>query len=326
MIYNISNRFVNFLLLDKSNININELKKYLGDYITLNKLDKIEVYNNDLTIVLLDKNNSKIKSDAFLIDNHLVYLEEKELYVYIEKNNKNEIIFIKRLLIDLINRFFEKKQGLFLHSSSIVDSNNSTIFIGVKGSGKTTNMLYMLEKGSIGYSSNERTGIINSDGVLLTYGNPARINIRANSLKFNSSLRNKLNGTFDMNKYLEYSNKELPVNCEERLVVSFEEISSKLNVPIVPIAHLNSICNLNYDKNINFKMEKVDYESMKFYIAESIISGVFPQRDKLNNLFATEIINYEALLKNNQINYYNIYQNNTSDNSEKIIKVLRRGY
>ena len=326
MIYNVSNKFVNFLLIDKSNININELKKYLGNYITLNKLEKTEIYNKDLTIVLLDKNNSKIKSNAFLIDNHLVYLEGNELYIFVEKNNKNEIIFIKRLLIDLINRFFEKKQGIFLHSSSIVDSNNSIVFIGDKGSGKTTNMLYMLDKGSISYSSNERTGIIYNNGILLTYGNPARINIRANSLKFNDSLRNKLIGTFDMERYLEYSNMDLPVNCEERLVVSFEDISSKLNVPIVPIAPLNSICNLKYDKNIDFMMEKVDYESMKKDIEKSIITGVFPKRQKLNDLFATENTNYDTLLKNNKVNYYNIYQNNTSDNSEKIIKVLRRGY
>ena len=96
MVYNVSNNFVNFILIDKLDINIAELEKYLGNYIILSKLDKIEIYNNDLTIVLLDKNNSKIKSNAFLIDNHLVYLEGNELYVYIEKNNQNEIIFIKR--------------------------------------------------------------------------------------------------------------------------------------------------------------------------------------------------------------------------------------
>ena len=207
-----------------------------------------------------------------------------------------------------------------------MDSNNSVVFIGDKGSGKTTNMLYMLDKGLMAYSSNERTGIINNKGVLLTYGNPARINVRANSLKFNESLRDKLFGTFDMEKYLKYSNMDLEVNCEERLVISFEDISSNLNVPIVPIAPLNSICNLKYDENIDFMMEKVDYKSMKPYIEKSIITGVFPQREKLNDLFATENVNYDSLLKNNEINYYNIYQNNTSDNSEKIIKVLRRGY
>ena len=326
MLYNVYNKFVNFLLFDKININIDKLKKYLGNYINFEELDVSKNCNIDLSIVILDKNTTKIKSNAILLDSHFVCLAENELYVYIEKNNKNEILFIKRLLIDLINRFFEKKQGFFLHSSSIIDLNNSVVFIGEKGSGKTTTMLYILEKGLSGYSSNERTGIIYKDGQLLTYGNPARINVRANSLKSNDSLRKKLVGSFNMEKYLEYSCVDLPFNCEERLVVSFDDISTKLNAPIMPVAPLMSICNLQYDKNIDFLMEKVDYSHIRANIEKSIISGVFPLRDKLNDIFPIENIIDVDVLKNQQLNYYNIYHNNTCDNSDKIIKVLRRGY
>ena len=324
MTYNVSNNFVKFILVNNDVVDVEKLKIFLVNYIIINEVENDNISNDTLTVVLQDKKYLNMANKAIMIDGHISFFNNNELLIYIDRDNPEEIIFIKRLLIDLTNRLFEQKNGTFLHSSSIVESNNSIVFIGDKGTGKTTNMLNIIEKNKLGYSSNERTGIIHFNNEVMTYGNPARINIRPNTLKCNESLRKKLLECIDVSKYLEYSKLNLPMNCEERLVVTFDDISKKLDVDIVPFASLYSICNLIYNPNIDFKMEKVDYINMKDAIIRASIDGVFPQRQILNEILPIEKISYDDLLNSEQINYYNIYQNNTIDNSDSIIKVLRR--
>ena len=321
MIYNISNGFVSFYLVNYTQINIGDIKKYLDPYIKIESINSL--VNNELIVYLKD---NKYCNKKLLLDNHYIELINNELTLYLEKTNENEIIFLKRVISDLINRLFEQNKGIFLHSSSIVDSNNSIIFIGDKGSGKTTTLLNILDKNNVGYSSNERTGIIKVKDQILTYGNTSRINIRANTLKVNESLRRKLSDSIDMSKYLKYSNQVLPMNCSERLVVSFDDITKKLNIPIISSGKLYSICNLIYNPNIDFEMTKVDYINIKKHILSSVLDGVFEQRSLLNNLFPVETVDYDELFEDNRINYYNIYQKNKVDNTDKIMKILRMEY
>ena len=129
-----------------------------------------------------------------------------------------------------------------------------------------------------------------------------------------------------MSKYLKYSNQVLPMNCSERLVVSFDDITKKLNIPIISSGKLYSICNLIYNPNIDFEMTKVDYINIKKHILSSVLDGVFEQRSLLNNLFPVETVDYDELFEDNRINYYNIYQKNKVDNTDKIMKILRMEY
>jgi len=324
MIYKISNQFINFIFVDNKGININGLKKYLGNYINVEEYKENNLPNDTLIIIINDKNKLIYNSNLGIIDDHIFALKNNELCIYVDDNPK-EIIFIKRLLCDLSNRLFEQKKGIFLHGASVIDNDHSIVLIGNKGTGKTTNMLNLLEKYNLGYSSNERTGIINFDGKLMSYGNLARINIRPKTLGDNESLKFKLMDCIDKEKYLEYSKLDLPMDCSERLVVTFDDISKKLDVPIVPTSNLYSICNLIYNPNINFEMEKIDYINIKKYLMDASIDGVFSQRQILNDILPINKINYDDLF-NNSVNYYNIYQNNTCGNSDKIIKILRRDY
>jgi len=328
MVYVVGNKFIKFLMVDKDSLDINLLKNSLGSYLEIIECNSNDVSNIDLTIVFMKKEEVLYKDGNLIVDNHITFLENNTLYVYLDDCVCNEMVFVKRLLTDLSNRFFERKNGIFLHASSIVDDNNAIVFVGEKGSGKTTNMLYILDSENVAYSSNERTGIIldKASGNLITYGNPARINIRANSLKQCKSVREKLKGCIDQEQFLAYSEMNLANNCSERLVVSFNDIYNNLLRDIVPSASLQAVCNLVYSSSIDFMVEEVDYFTFRESIYKSIIDGVFPVRDVLNDMFPAVRIDIDDLFMDKDVKFYNIYQNFKVNNSSEMMRVLRRGY
>ncbi len=323
MIYELNSFFVKMLLFWEEKIDLSTLKKYLGEYASIEKINNIsETY--DLSVFFIDEENKLFEKNVYVIDNYRIKLINKKLFIGRKKSDNNEILFMKRLLIDLINRFFEKKGGIFLHSSSIVYKENSVLFIGEKGAGKTTNMLYMLNNNEFSYSSNERTGLILKKGEIITYGNPARINIRANTLKLNTLLRNKLMNSLDKSKYKEYVHANLPRDCSERLVIGFDELANKLDVKVIPSAKAKMIFNLIYNPNVKFAFEEVNFDCIKPYIEKSIIDGVFPKRKKLNDIILLDNPSTIDILNSNEILYYNIFQNGTQDISNEICRILKR--
>ena len=323
MICELSNEFVRFCLYFEKNINFNQLQKFFGAYASIKKINYLSS-EYDLFVSFVSPKSGAFSNSANLIDNYIMKHDKNALYVGIENYNLEEIVFIKRLLIDLINRFFEYKGGLFLHSSSIVDGDKSIVFIGDKGAGKTTTMLYLLNDYHLAYSSNERTGLMQKNGNIISYGNPARINIRANTLQSNESLKNKIWDCIDHDKYKIYSEASLSRNCSERLVVHFSDLEEKLGVKIIPTSKLSIICNLIYNKEISFKCEKINYLEMKRTLEDSVINGVFPQRTKLNEYFPTQAVDFNSLFDREEISYYNIYQDNSINNSSKIYKMLKK--
>lgn len=321
--YILKNEFIKFNVIIDNDIDIIELENFFGNYA---KFEQKSKDNNQFDLTIKITNNTNLflgKDNYFIVDNHMAIYKDNIIYV-LSNNKKEDILFIKRLLSDLINRYIEKKGGIFLHSSSIVDDSKSIIFIGDKGSGKTTNMLYILEQYQLGYSANERTGIILKDDIIRTYGNPARINIRANTLNKNEKLIEKLWCCIEKEDYEKYKSMLLSRDCSERLIVSFRDLEERLGVKIIPFANIYAICNLIYDSNIDFYMEKVNYDTIKESLENSIINGVYPNRSILNDVFETETINIDKLLYRNDINYYNIYHNASYNNSENIIKILKR--
>ena len=315
-------------MVDKCDLDIGVLRYNLGNYLEINDYNEECFEQMDLTIMFMNADDILYQKNYFIIDDHVMCFDNNVLYVYLDNQINDEMLFVKRLLTDLSNRFFEMKGGIFLHASSIVDGQNTIMFIGDKGSGKTTNMLYILDSERVAYSSNERTGVmLDADsGQLITYGNPARINIRAASLRQCESLREKLDDCIDQQQYLRYREMNLANNCSERLVVDFNDISSKLQRDIVPCALLDSICNLIYSPSIDFMVEEIDYMMFRSSLANSIIDGVFPKRDKLNEIFPTNKFNLDDLLLNSKTKFYNIYQDFKTNNSREIMKILRKGY
>ena len=323
MICNLKNSFVKFCIDFDRDFDLKPLQEFLGRYAIIDETNNVfEDY--DLFITFLNKEDKVFDNNSIQIDDHLFKRENKRLFVGISNYEYDEILFIKRVLIDLINRFFESKKGIFLHSSAIVSNDNSIIFIGDKGSGKTTNMLYMLNNYKFAYSSNERTGLKLDNDVIISYGNPSRINIRANTLKFNESLRNNIGRCIDINKYNFLSNCDLPRDCSERLVVSFNELSASLGIDIVPISKLKVLLNLIYTPNITFDFEEISYSKIRTDIMKSEINGVYNQRALLNDIFPVQIESIDNILGNSAVSFYNIYQDGSSDNSSKILKVLKK--
>jgi len=320
MYYKLWNKFIKLIVYLDKNINVNDLKMFLGNYLMFEQINDINEHV-DLLIYF-----SNINNDGIIIDNHSIKKDGNKLYITIDNNDPDEILFIKRILIDLKNKIFELKGGIFLHSSSIVCLDKSVLFIGNKGAGKTTNMLYTLLQDDIKYSSNERTGIILENNKLLTYGNPTRINVRADSLKQNHILKQRLWSCIDKDKYTLYNSMNLSKDCSERIVVSFNDLAKCLDVEIKPFSNLGAICNLVYDSNIDFKMDKVNFETLNDILDKSIIDGIFIQREKLNDMFPNNNVILQDLLKKSKINFYNIYQNNTKNNSKQIVKILKRDF
>lgn len=323
MFCELNNFFVNFSLSWDQGINLTLLKEYLGEYASIERVTNLSG-QYDLSICFIDENNRLFDTNVYMIDNHKVKVVNNQLFIGRKELNSDEILFTKRLLIDLINRFFECKGGIFLHSSSVVFEGNTILFIGDKGAGKTTNMLYLLNNFNLAYSSNERTGLILKDDKIISYGNPARINIRANTLKSSESLKDKLWDSIDKTKYQQYITTNLSRDCSERLVISFKELANRLGIKIVPNSKLKIIFNLIYKPDIEFDYEEVRYEEIKSSIDNSIIDGVFPQREILNKIFPIGVTTIKYILDSNEICYYNIYQDDTRDNSPEIYKILKR--
>lgn len=323
MVYELNNFFVSFSLLWDQEINLTLLKEYLGEYAIVERVTNLSG-QYDLAICFIDENNSLFDTNIYMIDKHKARFVNNQLFIGRKEVNSEEILFTKRLLIDLINRFFERKGGVFLHSSSVVSEGNTVLFIGDKGTGKTTNMLYLLNNYNLAYSSNERTGLILSSDKIVSYGNPARINVRANTLKLNKLLKDKLWDCIDKSKYQQFITTNLSRDCSERLVISFNDLANKLGVQIVPSSKLKIIFNLIYEPNIVFDFEEVEYKEMKHFIESSVIDGVFPQREVLNKIFPIHATDVKDILDSDEICYYNIYQDGTRDNSPEIYKILKR--
>lgn len=327
--YLMFNDLVRFNLYLENDLFISKLKKYLGDYILFRsdyQTEKEEINDIDLSIIIIEKEaqaeNWKFQRRA--INGFNCALKDEKFYIILGQNNLNDnILFLKRILSDLVNRFIEIKGGMFFHSSSIVALEKSVIFIGDKGTGKTTNMLYILKNGEFDYCSNERTGLIKIDDSIITYGSPARINIRVNTLEQNEKLRKLLWDKININDYKKYKNLSLSRECSERVVVSFEDICNSLNISSVPFSNLGAICNLIFDPIIDFKIEKITYDEIKPYLLSSKINGVFEQREELNDIFECENNSLDNILRNiNNVTYYNIRQNNSKDNSAEIMEII----
>lgn len=322
MILSLSNKFVKFQIYFEKDIDLLELQNFLGAYGLIKETNNSKE-NYDLSIYFLGENNPIFKTDRVIIDEHIFKKDNDKLFIGMKNND--EILFIKRVLIDLINRIFENKGGIFLHSSSIVKNGQSTIFIGDKCSGKTTNMLYILNKYNheIAYSSNERTGLIIKNNEIISYGNPARINIRENTLNLNENLKEKIWDSLVKKNYVFDDNSHLLKKCNERLVISFNDLSKSLDTQIIPTAKLRMICNLIHKPDTTFYAKKIDYNEISDDLKKSIIDGVFPNRILLNDMFENPTHYNSDLLKNERICYYNIYQDGKTDNSEKIYKLLK---
>ena len=319
--YRLSNSFYNVLLINETDIDINSLKKYFYNYISVEECNDL---NNADTILLIKKKYSFVNYDIkYTIDNHILYFDRNDCVVLLLDNSDSEVIFLKRFIIDLMNRIIEKNGGIFLHGSTLVNNNNnkSIIFTGESNSGKTTNMLRLLEKSQFDYSSNERVALIRDDNEIYSVGCPSNINVRINTLRYNDSIFNKLCNYIDFNEY-KIKTKICNNSIDTKLNFTALQISNSFNKNIKPIGNIRCICDLNYVVGHSFVMKELSEKEKLSVLKENLISGVYSSRKDVFKkiLLQEKSIDFRDFT---DIKYYNIYHDNKDDNIEKILKLVK---
>lgn len=320
--YLLYNDFVSVVLDNYTDLNIDEVSKYFYNYIKVSEVGKEAKEEKDKLVLKYEKdfydmNNSTL---IYSIDNHKLIQDGKSIILSID-NNEDDILFLKRFIIDYINRIIERNNSFFLHGSSVIDGGQSIIFTGEKMSGKTTNMLQMLDKYNFSYSSNEKVAIIKNNNSLYSYGCPSNINVRVGTLKYNSNLLTKLSGYINS---LECSSKLDSHDRldEERIVFSANDIIKAFNTDIKPSGKIKCICNLTFLPEVDFSIRELTVKEKLIVLKRSLISGIYPtRRDILEEVLPVNADDRIDCLES--LRCYNICHNNKNNNVKKILDRIK---
>ena len=139
------------------------IKPYFYSYMDIENNSNNEKSDIKLYLFNDEKQNSRYENE---LDGNPISISKanKEVATIIKSRNEEAVLYIKRVLENLRNRILESKGALFLHSSGVSIDNNGILFIGNKGNGKTTNMLYMLERENVSYISNDKVAFRKTKG------------------------------------------------------------------------------------------------------------------------------------------------------------------
>ena len=211
----------------------NDIQPYLYSYADIREISKNET-NIDAKVYIF-KTNSKNSNRDISING-----EKNEIGVTINDWNRDNQLYIKRLLINLNNRVLESKGVVFIHASSVSYGNKGIMFIGNRGNGKTTNMMYMLEHKGISYVSNDRTGLKLDEetGNIIMIGIPSRINIRPGTIEQNQMLKNKLSSILNQKGYNDVLKYKEPASMKSRMTFSIQELKDTLGTQEKDICEL----------------------------------------------------------------------------------------
>lgn len=313
--YILFNDFCKFYLINNCDIEINKLEEYFYTYINIKECLEKE-NDNEIVLILESENsfNNNIYDEQYAIESHKLCIKDKNIILFLKKN---DVLFLKRLIIDIMNRIIETKGGRFFHGATVVKDGKSIIFTGDKMSGKTTNMLLMLNENNFNYLSNEKVALIKQDNNIYTYGCPSNINVRVGTLEYNNDIYNRLKECINTNGY-KTKLKHLDYTKEDRLVFTASELSESFEKRIEPIGIAQCICNLVFLPDVDFLMRELSYKEKLIMLKKSLISGVYPTReDIINKIFIED--KKMKLDDFSNIKCYNIFHNNTKNNVNRIL-------
>ena len=132
-----------------------EFNKTLSKY---NKTRIVRQITSDYKGFIFPLKPSRIDYTVEFVEHELIHAFHKQRtkyyinYYYIECKNKiTTFYYISRLelgfiLKDILTQLLANNQGIVLHSSANLIDNKATLFIGEKGSGKSTIMVYLHNK------------------------------------------------------------------------------------------------------------------------------------------------------------------------------------
>ena len=170
--------------------------------------------------------------------------QKNEIGVTINEWNRDNQLYIKRLLINLNNRVLESKGVVFIHASLVCYGNEGIMFIGDRGNGKTTNMIYMLEHEGMSYVSNDRTGLKLDEktGEIIMMGIPSSINIRPGTIEQNRTLKNKLSKILAQKGYNDALKYREATSMKSRMTFSIQELKDNLEIEEKDVCRLRMYC------------------------------------------------------------------------------------
>lgn len=296
------------------------IKPYFYSYMDIEKDSNNE--KSDIKLYLFNDEKQNLRYENELNGNPIIISKaNKEVATIIKSKNEEAILYIKRVLENLRNRILESKGALFLHSSGVSIDDNGILFIGNKGNGKTTNMLYMLERENVSYISNDKVALMPTENGIDIIGVPTRMNIRIGTLENNQQLKEKLWNSINIYQYYDLLNNYNETNTNERLLLSLEDLKTNLEIKESPIVKLNSIIYTQYDKNTKFDIKHITTNDMLALIKGQVINGVYKEHKILESCIDKKEPNIENFI-NNDYNYFYLKQN--CNNSEEIYSILSR--
>lgn len=211
-----------------------KIQPYFYSYAKLAHINKEDNIDATVYIFKSKENNRCMKVNS----------KNQEIGVILNNLNRDNQLFLKRLLINLNNRILESKGVIFIHASSVSYNGNGIMFIGDRGNGKTTNMLYMLNQSGVDYVANDRTGIkLNKKtGEIEMLGIPSSINVRPGTFEKNELIKNKLMPVLAKRGYYELVNDTNNKSMKSRMALTIQEIKDNLGITEKPISILQRNC------------------------------------------------------------------------------------
>lgn len=319
--YLLFNDFAMVILENYTDLNIDEFSKYFYNYINIIEYDsKKEITGKKIVLKdVKDFHNQNNASSIYTIENHKLIQDNNNTILFI--NSREDILYLKRFIIDYINRIIEIDNNFFLHGSSVVKDGQSIIFTGEKMSGKTTNMLQFLDECGYNYSSNEKVAIIKKNDNLYSYGCPSNINVRVGTLKYNPNLFSNLSSYINPLDYYSLFDENQIID-EKRIVFTAENIANAFDAEIKPTGKIKCICNLTFLPEVDFSMRELSYIEKLSIIRRNLISGIYPTRkDIIEEILPIDSENKIDFL--DSLRYYNVCHNNRNNNAKKIVERIK---
>lgn len=199
------------------------LKEYLSPPFGIVKSSRFDceidlIFNDQEFSSLFGKSSqSKMKLSGFILDTRIVELklwpssgnckilfdEEYNVFYFVSKNIRKITILahsvksigfrtaLGRIITELAMNYSRASGGHFIHSAALSYRGEGIMIAGPKNAGKTSLLIYLLQKLSAKFISNDRVLVSHNGATPFIYGMPTVITVSEKSLQMFPRLKNK---------------------------------------------------------------------------------------------------------------------------------------
>lgn len=195
------------------------------------------------------------------------------------------------------------------------------VFIGDTGSGKTTNMLYLLNTGLYDYLANDRIGFYVKNSSIYVIGFPSNIGVRASTVENNYDLKQKLICYFPHQKYKENVLESMENTCSKKLSLTICDIKEAFQCDSTFCAPLETIIFTEFDKFFKFSnIEKLDPSKSLSRLLKYEISSISKEQSYLNECLMFNVTKFQD--STTYFSYYMSYLYRQNNNTNKILEIV----